>query len=191
MTAATTTTFTAVAATIATAVSTAAAATVSTTAASATRLELTCHLTHVGELILLGSLAYLLDRADEVEGHASEWVIDVADNLGSSDLLNGGLDDVAILVLQRYLAAFHDELREELTLIVAEELLWQSNDLLVIILTVSVCWRESKVEGVAFLHALDVLLESREELSNAKDELEWVIWLGFLDVLELDVFLVG
>ena len=66
MTAATTTTFTAVAATIATAVPTAATATVSTTAASATRLELTCHLTHVGELILLGSLAYLLDRADEV-----------------------------------------------------------------------------------------------------------------------------
>ncbi len=165
---------------------TSAAAAVTTAAtATTTTLGMAGHLAHIVDLILFAGFAYLLDMAHKVQVHASQWVIDVANYFVLGDFLDGSLDDVTILVLQRYLSALHHKLREELAgLWVTEELLRQSDDLLLIIFAVSLGWSQDEVECVASLLALDLLLEARDQLADTKDEGKWMSLLGLFDFFD-------
>lgn len=169
--------------TTASAVATAAVATTTAT------LHVAGHLAHVVNLILLGGLAYIVYMTHEMERHTGQWMVDVTYHLVLGDLLYGGLDDVAILILERHFTALHDELREELArLRIAEELLGQGNDLLFVVFSVCFGRREHKVELVAFLKTLDISLETLDELAYAKDEFEGVTLLGLLYLFDLGLF---
>jgi hypothetical protein len=117
-----------------------------------------------------------------VERHAGQGVIDVTDHFRVGNFLERGLNDVSVVVLERHFAAFHDVLRKEFPVGVAEELFRQGHHLLVVIFAVGIGGRQLEVELVAGIQAGNVFLEGGQQLADAVDEGEWALGRGLLDV---------